>query len=190
MLPQIEVADPTFCLTQLQYTDTGPTSPSDDPITQGACHGSHWSTKFFGHRCDSTQKYPMGKRESNPGICRPLGEQLYHLANEAVATTKQQQPGLASWSLLHECVVKVSWSLLHERVVKEASSSLFHERVVKEVSWSLLRECVVKEVSWSLLHERVVKEVSWSLLHDGMVKEVSWSLLHEGLVKEVPGAFA
>ena len=29
---EIEVADPTFYLTQSQYTDTGPTSPSADPI--------------------------------------------------------------------------------------------------------------------------------------------------------------
>ena len=33
---EIEVADQTFYLTQSQYTDTGPTSPSGDPITPGA----------------------------------------------------------------------------------------------------------------------------------------------------------
>ena len=38
-----EVADQTFYLTQSQYTDTGPTSPSADPITPGAWQGSHWS---------------------------------------------------------------------------------------------------------------------------------------------------
>ena len=43
---QIEVADPTFYLTQSQYTDTGPTSPSADPITPGAWQGSHWSANF------------------------------------------------------------------------------------------------------------------------------------------------
>ena len=32
---EIEVADPTFHLTQSQYTDTGLTSPSTDPITPG-----------------------------------------------------------------------------------------------------------------------------------------------------------
>ena len=31
---ETEVADPTFHLTQSQYTDTEPTSPSADPITQ------------------------------------------------------------------------------------------------------------------------------------------------------------
>ena len=33
---EIEVADQTFHLTQSQYTDTGPTSPSADPITPSA----------------------------------------------------------------------------------------------------------------------------------------------------------
>ena len=43
---EIEVADPVFYLTQSQYTDTGPTSPSADPITPGAWQGSHWSANF------------------------------------------------------------------------------------------------------------------------------------------------
>ena len=41
-----EVADQTFYLTQSQYTDTGPTGPSADPITPGAWQGSHWSANF------------------------------------------------------------------------------------------------------------------------------------------------
>ena len=40
---ETEVADQTFYLTQSQYTDTGPTSPSADPRTPGAWQGSHWS---------------------------------------------------------------------------------------------------------------------------------------------------
>ena len=40
---EIEAADQTFHLTQSQYTDTGPTSPSADPKTPGAWQGSHWS---------------------------------------------------------------------------------------------------------------------------------------------------
>ena len=43
---EIEVADPTFYLTQSQYTDTGPTNPSADPKTPGAWQGSHWSANF------------------------------------------------------------------------------------------------------------------------------------------------
>ena len=34
-----EVADPTFYLTQSHYTDTGPTSPSADPVMPGAWQG-------------------------------------------------------------------------------------------------------------------------------------------------------
>ena len=41
-----EVADQTFCLTQSQYTDTGPTGPSAYPITPFAWQGSHWSANF------------------------------------------------------------------------------------------------------------------------------------------------
>ena len=40
---EIKAADQTFHLTQSQYTDTGLTSPSTDPITPGAWQGSHWS---------------------------------------------------------------------------------------------------------------------------------------------------
>ena len=43
---EIEVAYPTFYLTKSQYTDTGPTSPSADPVTPGAWQGSHWSASF------------------------------------------------------------------------------------------------------------------------------------------------
>ena len=43
---EIAVADQTFYLTQSQYTDTGPTSSSADPITPGAWQGSHWSANF------------------------------------------------------------------------------------------------------------------------------------------------
>ena len=43
---EIEVADPTFYLTQSQYTDTGLTSPSADRITPGTWQGSHWSANF------------------------------------------------------------------------------------------------------------------------------------------------
>ena len=44
---EIEVADQTFHLTQSQYADTGPTSPSADPMTPGARQGSHWSASLL-----------------------------------------------------------------------------------------------------------------------------------------------
>ena len=43
---EIKIADQTFHLTQSQYTDTGPISPSADPISPGAWQGSHWSANF------------------------------------------------------------------------------------------------------------------------------------------------
>ena len=64
---EIEVTDQTFYLTQSQYTDTGPTSPSTDPIMPGAWQGSHWSANFLSHWYDSTRKKSPRKRDSNPG---------------------------------------------------------------------------------------------------------------------------
>ena len=43
---ETEVADQTFCLTESQYSQTGPTSPSADPLTPGAWQGSRWSANF------------------------------------------------------------------------------------------------------------------------------------------------
>ena len=43
---EIQVADLTFYLTQSQYTDTGLTSPSTDPITPGTWQGSHWNANL------------------------------------------------------------------------------------------------------------------------------------------------
>ena len=68
---EIEVVDQTH-LTQSQYTDTGLTSPSTDPITPGARQGSHWSAFFFfffffSHWHDSTPEKSRRKRDSNPG---------------------------------------------------------------------------------------------------------------------------
>ena len=44
--PRKKLQTPTFYLTQSQYIDTGPTSPSVDPIPPGAWQGSHWSGNF------------------------------------------------------------------------------------------------------------------------------------------------
>ena len=80
---EIEVADQTVHLTQSQYTDgsnhdddddndddsnhdTGPTSPSADPITPGAWQGSHWSASFEVTGM-TTPKKSRRKRDSNPG---------------------------------------------------------------------------------------------------------------------------
>ena len=59
---EIEVADQTFYLTQSQYTDTGPTSPSADPITPVAWRGSHWRANF--------EVTGMTRPRKNPGSSR------------------------------------------------------------------------------------------------------------------------
>ena len=61
------VADQTFYLTQSQYTDTGQTSPSADPITPGAWQGQPLECQFLSHWYDSTPKKSRRKRDSNPG---------------------------------------------------------------------------------------------------------------------------
>ena len=55
----MEVADPTFYLAQSQYTDTGPTSPSADPITPGAWQGCHWRATRSGMDKDSKGQRKM-----------------------------------------------------------------------------------------------------------------------------------
>ena len=64
---ETEVADQTFYLTQSQYTDTWPTSPSADPITPGSWQGRHCGAKCCSHWYDSTPEKSRRKRDSNPG---------------------------------------------------------------------------------------------------------------------------
>ena len=56
---EIEAADQTFYLTQSQYTDTTPTSPSADPITPGAWQGSHCSANFYVTGMTRPRKNPV-----------------------------------------------------------------------------------------------------------------------------------
>ena len=64
---EIKVADQTFHHTQSQYTDTGSTSPSVDPITPGTWQGKSLECQCLSHRYDSTSKKSRRKRDSNPG---------------------------------------------------------------------------------------------------------------------------
>ena len=72
---EIEVAYQTFYLTQSQYTDTGPTSPSPDPIMPGAWQGSYWSANFEVTGMTLTGKIRR-KRDSNPGSSAPGADAL------------------------------------------------------------------------------------------------------------------
>ena len=64
---EAEDADPTFHLTQSQYTDTRPTSPSTDPLPPGAWQGSHWSANSEVTGITRPRKKSRRKRKSNPG---------------------------------------------------------------------------------------------------------------------------
>ena len=55
---EIEISDQTCCLTQSQYTDTRPNSPSAGPITTDTRPGLALEYQFFRHWYDSTQKNP------------------------------------------------------------------------------------------------------------------------------------
>ena len=83
---EIEVADPTFYLTQSQYTDTGPTSRSTDPITPGAWQGSHWSANFQVTGLTGPRKDGMAQAGLEPRTFRSEGRDLNHKANEAVCS--------------------------------------------------------------------------------------------------------
>ena len=64
---EIEFADHTLYLTQSQFSDTGPTSPSTDPITPGTWQGSHWNANFEVTGMTRPQKKSRHKQDSNLG---------------------------------------------------------------------------------------------------------------------------
>ena len=74
---ETEVADQTFYLTQSQYTDTGPTSPSADPIIPGAWQGSHGSANFEVPGMNRPGKIPS-QAGFEPRIIRSRGGRLNH----------------------------------------------------------------------------------------------------------------
>ena len=74
---EIQVAAKTFYLTQSQYTDTGPTSPSADPTMPGAWQGSHWSANFEVTGMTRPRKKPAQAR-IEPGIFPSRGGRLNH----------------------------------------------------------------------------------------------------------------
>ena len=73
---EIEVAEQTFYLTQ-SHTDTGPTSPSADPIMAGAWQGSHWSANFEATGMTRPGKIPS-QAGFEPRIFRSRGGRFNH----------------------------------------------------------------------------------------------------------------
>ena len=91
---EIEFADPIFYLTQSQYTDTGSTSPSADPITPGAWQGSHWSTNFEVTGMTRPSKI-LSQVEFEIRIFRSPGGRLNHEAFDVVFLTSQQHASVS-----------------------------------------------------------------------------------------------
>ena len=63
---EIEVAAQTFYLCQSQYTDTGPTSPSTDPVMPGACRVATGVPILKSLVRLDPEKIATQMRESNP----------------------------------------------------------------------------------------------------------------------------
>ena len=72
---EVEVADPTFYLTQSHYTDTGPTSPSSDSIMPGAWQVASGVSIFKSLVWLDPEK-SRGERDSNPGSFTPEADAL------------------------------------------------------------------------------------------------------------------
>ena len=113
---EIEVADPTFYLTQSQYTDTGPTSPSADPITPGAWQGSHWSANFLSHCYDSTPKKSRRKRDSNPGPSALEADVLTTRPTRRSAIGRHHLFAVDVWACLLACLLACLTSQQHASV--------------------------------------------------------------------------
>ena len=64
---EIEAADQTFYFIQSKYTDTGPTSLSNDPIMPGAWQGSCCGANFNVTGMTRPGKFPWHRRKLNPG---------------------------------------------------------------------------------------------------------------------------
>ena len=74
---ELKVADQTFHLTQSQYIDTGPASPSADPVPPGAWQGSTGVPIFKSLTWLDPGKIPL-QAGFEPGIFRSRGERLNH----------------------------------------------------------------------------------------------------------------
>ena len=84
-----EVADPTSYLTQSQYTDTEPTTPSADPFMPGAWQGSHWSANFEVNGMTRPGQKSCRTRDSNPRSSIPEADALTTRPARRSCTWKQ-----------------------------------------------------------------------------------------------------
>ena len=100
---EIEVEDQALYLTQAQYTDTGPTSPSADPITSGAWQGSHWSANFEVTGMTRPAK-SRRKRDSNTGSSALKADALTTQPtrrSRTVISVRHHQGGIRMWKIVY-----------------------------------------------------------------------------------------
>ena len=96
---EIEGADQTFCLTQSQYTDTGPSSPSADPITPGAWQGRHWNTKFETHGMTGPGKKIHEERRNRTQVGCSRGKHLALKPARKLARRRCEHDPVCPWIL-------------------------------------------------------------------------------------------
>ena len=87
---ELKVADQTFYFTQPQYTDTGPTSLSADPITPDARQGSHRSSNVEATGMTRPGKKSRCKWDSNLGSCALEADALSTRPTRRSAEVKSQ----------------------------------------------------------------------------------------------------
>ena len=114
---EIEAADQTCYLTQSQYTDTGPTSPSADPIMPGVWQGIATGVPMFKSPVWLDSEKSRRKRDSNPGSSAFEADALttrptrpFHGANTLVCQFLLVAQLIEASSTCKECLHLVSVS--------------------------------------------------------------------------------
>ena len=88
---ETKVADQTCRLTKSQFTDTGPTSPSTDPITPSTCRqGSHQRTNFKETGMTQPGKSHTGKEGLN-SKSSPFEADTFPLDHQGSETLSSQK---------------------------------------------------------------------------------------------------
>ena len=115
------VADQTLYLTQSQYTDAGPTSPSADSIRSGARQSSHWSVSFEVTGMTRRGKIPAAQAGFEPRIFRSRGGRLNHSASEAVKTGQDRasQDTVSAARLTSVLVMNTNYWTLFQRHARQ-----------------------------------------------------------------------
>ena len=153
-----DVADQTCYLTQSPCPDTGPTSPSADPLMPGACQGNHKSTThFLSHWYDPITESKVW----SPG---PLLSRVtpHHEATEGVMLT---QPCEIPW-MQHTTAMATNRNLVFSHI--SATAELRPGRLLHMSAPFLWKENSVKhtkKMCVAFMHKRSVKQQDFFSLY-------------------------